>query len=212
MKKVYCIAVGLLINVLFCNAQEWHSGKVTLNDGRVFSAQLNFDPFTLEGLLKVKDGELTKTYSSNHVSQFTINENNNITKFYSLSLAQNEYTNYTRPYFLEILFESHAIALFARDFEFLVEKGTGRSLLLSSKSNGKDFRTSKFRSYFMISPTDTELKYIGTITHHGLDRGEILMFFKDRKLEVKKFIKDNKLRVTKIQDLKRILAYYSDIK
>ena len=199
----FLFSASIVCRLYAQNYDGWVRGEVLFDDNSQAMVDMRFNTQLEEGLLQIRKGDGISSLSPEKVKSFAYIDDYNATirNFVSVPIYS-DYFQYTKKYFLEVIFEGDNLVLMRRAFSY--------ALSLKIK---KPMNFSNYEVLYLYDKEDQEL-FIYTIdTTWGpkANKKVLHQLLGKNKDAVKNYIKENKLFYTRVEDLVRIIEYYDDL-
>jgi hypothetical protein len=190
---LFCLLVTSLSFAQTFPFDQWHDGKVVLENGDTIAGSVKYD---LQDLLQVRHQNKMESFSARKVLLFEIFDQGykRYRTFYSLPYSANG--GYKSPVFFEVLTEGKITVLAREKVEY---RTYGYSPFMYGSYNTRKVMVNV---YYL-------LKENGNIVDFSGKRNDWLDLMGNRSNEIHDFAKDNKLDFDRKYDLKRIIDYYN---
>lgn len=182
----------------------WIEGKVTFKNGETQYCVLNYDATVSEGLLQIKEGKKTLTYTVKDVATFSFFDDyaGCWRKFYAFPLCLIQ-GGVTRDFFMEVVYNGSRWSIL-RKKERWVGSLTYRALSPESYFVQRPEKKVKYARYY-------EICYMLDMESGEIEELTKSLFFAsidDKKKEIRNYIKENRLRFHTVEDFVSLLDYY----
>lgn len=202
--------VGMWMTSVIVVAQYnayWIEGKVTFKNGETQYCLLNYDGTVPEGLLRVKDGKKTLTYTVRDVESFSFFDDytEQWRKFYTFPLYLVK-GGVVRPFFMELVYRGSRWSIL-RKKERWVGSRTYQVLSPENRILQRPEKKLKYARYY-------EICYMLDMHSGQLEELTPQLLFssvKDEKHEMRRFVKENRLRFRTVEEYVSLLDYYHQL-
>jgi hypothetical protein len=164
-----------------------------------------------EELLLVNTPQGMQTLSSRKVAMFSFYDNIKKRERQYYSFMYPKTNNYKTPCFFEVLHHGEKISLMGR--EMLVQTTINNVPRYGMYGGG--YYGNPMNIPQTMTSVKTEMYFLynsGKMKAFNGNKNDLFTIFSDKQSQIKSYIKDNKLNVEKIEDIKKIIEYYHNLK
>lgn len=187
-------------------SETWHTGSVTLNDGKTLEGNIKYD--LNADAIQLSLGDKILTYAANQIRQFKIfQEDQQVSRaFFSIPFT-NEF-GYKRPKLFELLHEGKT-SLLAREFISIATRTSNdpyfRRYSRFDRLNSGSVRVRYLDYKFYLASSEGKIELLGST------KNDVIFAFKNNRSELKKFIKKRKLKMDRIEDMTTLVRHYNTL-